>query len=83
MRTTLIAGRTTNCQTPGTPIPMAATPSPSRHRLRRWLIAIAVLVVLSTCYAIALHRIALRIGGDIQDSLRTAPVLDDHTPRLN
>jgi hypothetical protein len=51
--------------------------------VRRWLIAIAVLLVLSACYAIALHRIALRIGGDIQDSLRTAPVLDDHTPRLN
>jgi hypothetical protein len=64
---------------------MAANPSSSapRHRLRRWLIAITVLLVLSACYAIALHRIALRIGGDIQDSLRTAPVLDDHTPRLN
>jgi hypothetical protein len=74
-----------NSRTPGTPIPMAATPSPSapRHRLRRWLIAITVLLLLSACYAIALHRIALRIGGDIQDSLRTAPVLDDHTPRLN
>ena len=68
---------------PGTPIPMAAIHSPPRRRLRRWLIAIVVLLLLSACYAIALHRIALRIGGDIQDSLRTAPVLDDHTPRLN
>ena len=64
-------------------MPMAATPRNARSRLRRWLVAIAVLLVLSASYAIALHRIALRIGGDIQDSLRAAPVLDDHTPRLN
>ena len=64
-------------------MPMAATPSNARHRLRRWLVGIAILLLLSASYAIALHRIALRIGGDIQDSLRAAPVLDDHTPRLN
>jgi hypothetical protein len=64
-------------------MPMAAAPHNARPRLRRWLIAITVVLLLSASYAIALHKIALRIGGDIQDSLRTAPVLDDHTPRLN
>lgn len=62
---------------------MAAIHSSPRSRLRRWLIAIAIVLLLCACYALALHRITLRIGGDIQDSLRTAPVLDDHTPRLN
>lgn len=68
-------------------MPMAAATRPSSHpgrpRLRRWLIAIVVVLVLAACYAITLQRITLRIGNDIQDSLRTAPVLDDHTPRLN
>lgn len=61
-----------------------ATPHPtSRPRLRRWLIAIALLLVLFASYAAVLHWATLRIGGGVQDSLRTAPVLDDHTPRIN
>lgn len=62
---------------------MATTHPLPRSRLRRWLVAIAIVLALGACYVVALQRITLRIGGDIQDSLRTAPVLDDHTPRLN
>lgn len=62
---------------------MTTTYTPPRPRLRRWLIGIAILLVLCASYAVALHWATLRIGGSVQDSLRTAPVLDDHTPRIN
>lgn len=62
---------------------MATTQSVRRPRLRRWLVAIAIVLALTVSYVLALQQIAQRIGGDIQDSLRAAPVLDDHTPRLN
>lgn len=62
---------------------MATLHSSPRPRLRRWLVVVAIVLALAACYAIALQHVTLRIGGGIEDSLRAAPVLDDHTPRLN
>ncbi|MDH5823074.1 hypothetical protein QFW77_08740 [Luteimonas sp. RD2P54] len=60
----------------------SANSSPSRHRLRRWLIGLAILAALLAVYAAALHWFTLQVGEGVQSSLREAPLLDDaqHVP---
>lgn len=62
---------------------MNVRPPMHRQRLWRWLAVGAVLLLLLSAYAAALLRVTERIGGDVEDSLRSVPVLDDHTPRVN
>lgn len=63
---------------------MRGTPSPSsRPRLRRWLIALTVLLVLLGAYAVALDRMAQRLGEDMQKSMRMQPSVDDERHRAN
>ena len=62
---------------------MSVRPPTYRQRLWRWFAVGAVLLLLMAAYAGALLRVTERIGGDVQDSLRSAPELDDHTPRIN
>jgi hypothetical protein len=66
---------------------MAASPAPSptppRFRLRRWLVGLVVLLALLAVYAVALRWVTEQIGDDVENTFREAPVLDDHTPRIN
>jgi hypothetical protein len=48
-----------------------------RTRLRRWLVALAVLLVLLAGYGVMLDRFAQRIGADVQKNMRSAPVVAD------
>ncbi|MGI8561151.1 MAG: hypothetical protein ACR2J7_06905 [Luteimonas sp.] len=61
----------------------APVPTSSPHRLRRWLLGIMILAGLLAVYALALRWVTVQVGQDVENSLRTAPVLDDHTPRVN
>jgi hypothetical protein len=58
-------------------------PAPPRFRLSRWLAGLVVLLVLLAAYALALRWVTEQIGHDVENTFREAPVLDDHTPRIN
>lgn len=53
----------------------------TRPRYRRWLIATAAAAVFLGAYAAALHEASLWLGADVEDALRTVPVLEADTPR--
>ncbi|NZA25647.1 hypothetical protein H0E84_04570 [Luteimonas sp. SJ-92] len=54
-----------------------ANADPPRHRLRRWLIGLAVLALLLAGYAAALHWFTLQVGDGVESSLRAAPLVED------
>lgn len=56
---------------------------PTRPRLRRWLIALAVLLALLGIYGVALDRMAQQLGEDMQKSLRMQPSVDDQKHRAD
>ncbi|MEP6634520.1 MAG: hypothetical protein ABJA62_09955 [Luteimonas sp.] len=51
---------------------MDTAQTPRRPRLRRWLIALAVVLLLLVAYATALEWFAQRIGTDVQRTMHAA-----------